>query len=417
MAIFDFFISFLIFLAIVLIAYAIYYVFQGSKQELGPEQLKPILSQPQVVRLENTLLSKEPWSVKSIIKEFNLTKESIKDIGQIQTQPDKKEGLKSYFGYLLEVWNLTLREKEIITFALLQLASIAVGYYLWAQMLRWIPPEVWKSAEHSRHASLPDLILLAWSFVCVGVAALPLSIFSACIGVVYFLRRQGYPSTIAACFRIVLSEVWALWIFQWMDGWITVNQILERLPKKNDRESPAQRALSEALYFAWKLGTIGILPALILGRGLLAACRDSISVVKSKFIEAAKLRVGYSFLCWIVGVTAYVGTIFFFIWGHFIPPGAKIYGFVYTFYFWAGIPLLAAVAIIELFLRPAYIVGSCELYAQYLTEHNNKITLPQPPSKGVSAFVFFAVLCLLIAIVFLYRGPLGINAALSIPYN
>lgn len=404
-------------LALLFLGYTIYYlIVYGSKQTISHEQLQPKLPQPQFVRL-GTPEPKEAWSLQSIIEEFNVTKQSIKDLDQSQVQPEKSEGLKSYFGYLSEVWKLTLREKEIITFAFLQLASIAVGYYLWVQMLHWIPPEVWKTAEHARSASLPDLILLVWSFVCVGVAALPLSIFSACIGAVYFLRRQGYPSTIAACLKIVLPEVWSLWVFQWVDGWITVNQILERLPKKNDRETPAQRALSEALYFAWKLGTIGIMPAVITGRGLVESCRDSISVVKTKFIDAAKLRVGYSFLCWIIGVSAYIGTIFFFFYGHFIPPHAEIYGFVYTFYFWAGVPLLVAVAIIELFLRPAYIVGSCELYAQYLTEHNKNIMLPLPPSKSISAFIFFVILCILVLIVFLYRGPLGINAALSVPYK
>jgi hypothetical protein len=251
----------------------------------------------------------------------------------------------------------------------------------------------------------------------VGIAALPLSIFSACTGVAYFLRRQGYPSTIAACLKIVLRQVWPLWVFQWMDGWITVNQVLERLPKKNNRRTPAQRALSEALYYAWKLGTIGIMPALITGRGLVGSCGESIAVIKAKFINVAKLRIGYSFLCWIVGISAYIGTILFFISFDFIPPGAQIYGHIYTFYFWAGVPLLVAVALIQLLLRPAYIVGSCELYAQYLTENNKTIMLPQPPSKSISAFVFFAILCVLIVVVFICRGPLGINAALSAPYK
>ena len=402
---------------IVMIGYALYHlIIYGSKQTISHEQLQSKLPQPQFVRL-GIPEPKEAWSLKSIAEEFNVAKQGINDIAQSQIQPEKTEGLKSYFCYLVKAWKLTLQEKEIIVFAFLQLASIAIGYYLWVQMLRWIPPEVWRTAEHSRHASLPDLILLAWSFVCVGVAALPLSIFSACIGVVYFLRRQGYPSTIAACLQIVLTEVWPLWIFQWMDGWITVNQILERLPKKNNRETPVQRALSEALYFAWKLGTIGIMPAVITGRGLVESCRDSISVVKTKFIDSAKLRVGYSFLCWIVGISAYIGTILFFMYGHFIPPHAEIYGFIYTFYFWAGAPLLVAVALIVLFLRPAYIIGSCELYAQYLTENNKTVMLPQPPSKSISAFVFFVILCVLVAIVFLYRGPLGINAALSMPYK
>ena len=405
-------------LGVGMVVYALYHlIFYGSKQEISHEQLHPVFPQPQFIRFGAPFEQKQNWSLKSIINEFNLTKQSINNIDQAQAQPEKAEGLKSYFGYLVEVWKLTLSEKEIITFAFLQLASVAMGYYLWVQMLNWIPPEVWKSAEHARHASLPDLILLAWSFVCVGVAALPLGIFSACIGMVYFLRRQGYPSTIASCLKIVLPEAWSLWVFQWMDGWITVNQILKRLPKKNDRESPEQKVLSEALYFAWKLGSIGILPATITGRGLVESCRDSISVVRTKFIDAAKLRVGYSLLCWIVGIAAYIGTILFFIFGHFIPPHAEIYGFVYKFYFWAGIPLLVAVAFIELFLRPAYIVGSCELYAQYLNEQNKNIMLPHPPSKSVSAFVFFTVLCLLLVFIFLYRDSLGISAALSVPYK
>jgi len=406
-----------VFVGVVLIAYAIYYlIVYGSKQTISSQQLQPKLPQPQFVNL-GTPDPRESWSLKSIVKEFNLTKHGIKDINQPQIHPEKKECLKSYFSYLVVAWKLTLREKEIITFALLQLVSIAIGYYLWVQMLGWIPPEVWRTAAQSKHASWPDLILLAWSFVCVGVAALPLSVFSACIGVVYFLRRQGYPSTIAACLKIVLPAVWSLWVFQWMDGWITVNQILERLPKKGGRGSPANIAISEALYFAWKLGTIGIMPAVITGRGLVESCRDSIVIIKTKFIGAAKLRLGYSLLCWIVGISVYIGTIFFFIYGHFIPPHAEIYGFVYTFYFWAGIPVLVAVALIALFLRPAYIVGSCELYAQHLTENNKTIMLPQPPAKSISAFVFFIILCILIGVVFLYRGPLGINAILSVPYK
>jgi hypothetical protein len=404
-------------LGLALIVYAIYcLVVYGSKQEINSQQLQPKASQPQFVDLGSPP-PKDPWSFKSIFREFKDAKQAIQGFSQPQAKPAKGEGLKSYFGYLAQTWKLTLSEKEIITFALLQLVSIAMGYYLWVQMLRWIPPEVWRSVEHAKEASWPDLLLLLWSFVCVGVAALPLSIFSACIGVVYFLRRQGYPSTIAACLKIVLPSIWSLWVFQWIDGWITVNQILERLPKKNRRQNLAARALSEALYFAWKLATIGIMPAIITGRGLVESCRDSVAVVKTKFFDASKLRIGYSFLCWIIGIGAYVGTILFFCWGRFIPPHAEIYGFVYTFYFWAGVPLLVAVALIELLLRPAYIVASCELYAQYLTQNNKKIMLPQPPAKSISAFVFFVALCVLIAVVFIYRGPLGINAALSVPYK
>ena len=104
---------------IVMIGYALYHlIVYGSKQAISHEQLQPKLSQPQFVRL-GTPEPKEAWSLKSIVKEFNFTKQGIKDIDQSQIQPEKAEGLKSYFGYLVKAWKLTLQEKEIITFAFL----------------------------------------------------------------------------------------------------------------------------------------------------------------------------------------------------------------------------------------------------------------------------------------------------------
>jgi hypothetical protein len=311
------------------------------------------------------------------------------------------------------------KEKEIFTFALLQWAVIGAGYYLWVQMLNWIPSEVWKSAEHSNGGSIADIVLLLWSFVCVGIVAYPLSILSSCMGAVHFINRQGRSSSIAECLRIVLPKVWPLWIFTWTDSWITVSQILERLPKKNDRTTPAQRALSEALYFAWKIGTIGILPGLITGRGLVESCRQSIGVVKNKFKDILKLRLGYSALCWVVGISAYVGTIIFFcVFRNLVPLGnEKIYGHVYSFYFWAGIPILVAVGIIQVFLRPIYVISSCHIYSDYLNEKEEKILLPTPPSKSVSALVAFGALLFILAVVFIYRDQLGITKMLSTPYG
>jgi hypothetical protein len=301
---------------------------------------------------------------------------------------------------------------------LLQWTSIAIGYYLWVQMLDWIPPEVWQSAAESDDGSIPDLILFLWSFVCVGVAAFLLSIFSACIGAVHFLNRQGRESTIAGCLKIVGPQALSLWVFQWMDGWITVKQILKRLPKKNDRTTPAERALSEALYYAWKLGTIGILPSLVTGRGLVESCRQSFFVVKNKFENVARLRVGYSVLCWIVGVAAYIGTIFFFIaFPKLMPGGEEIYSHIYTFYFWAAVPILCAVAIVQLFLRPIYLVGSCDIYFDYLEENNQRVMLPSMPSRWVSAVVIFFILVLAVAGVFMFRHEWGIMDMLSTPYG
>jgi len=394
----------------------------GALGFLLAEEKKPILKVVEPEKSAITEVAEMPeegkWSPRSIGKEFDSLKNEINGIEGIDAKPGRGESVKGFFSRINYAFRLTMQEKEIITFALLQWVSIAVGYYLWVQMLDWIPPEVWKSAASSDSCSIADCVLMVWSFVCVGVAAFPLSIFSSCMGAVHFLRRQGKRSTIAGCLKIVLPRVWPLWMFHWIDGWITVNQILKRLPKKNDRTTPAQRALSEALYYAWKIGTIGILPSLVTGRGMVESCKQSVSVVRHKFKEVTALRVGYSSLCWIVGIAAYVGAIFFFMtFSHLVPKGEEIYGGVYTFYFWAAIPILVAVGIVQLFLRPIYIISACDIYSDYLTEKQEKVMLPTPPSKGISALVAFLVLVVVLIAVFLFRDELGITNMLSTPYG
>jgi hypothetical protein len=396
------------------------YLLSTSKEPLwGGHSIEPNVVPEKKAELEEGYPSQESWTMSSIKQEFDQVKDQIYQLDAIQEKPSPGESLKGFLSYVWYSWKLMWKEKEIFTFALLQWAAIGAGYYLWVRMLSWIPPEVWKSTEHSRSGSIADIVLLAWSFVCVGVVAYPLSIFTACMGAVHFINRQGRSSSIAECLKIVLPKVWPLWFFTWTDSWITVNQILKRLPKKNDRTSPAERALSEALYLAWKVGTIGILPGLITGRGLVESCRQSIAVVRNKFKEIMKLRLGYSALCWVVGVSAYIGTIvFFFVFHNLVPHGKEaLYGHVYTFYFWAGIPILIAVSIVQIILRPMYVISACHIYSDYLNEKEEKIMLPRPPSKSKSALVAFCVLLIILAVVFLYRDQLGITKMLSTEYG
>ncbi len=352
------------------------------------------------------------------MSDLDFVKEEIHRLpGLAEQKPKFGSALKFFFVRAGRAIKLIFTEKELITFALLQWVAIGLGYYLWVQMLGWIPEEVWRSTETSRHGSIADIVLLLWSFVIVGIVALPVGVLSACMGAVRFLRSQGRPSTIAACLQIVLPKVRPLWIFHWIDGWITVNQILDRLPKKRDRRTPAEKVLSEALYYAWKLGTIGMLPALLAGRGLIEAGKQSISLVRHKLSDTALLRVGYSSICWVVGIAAYIGTIIFFcVFDNLVPKGSA-YSHVYTFYFWAGVPIVIAVGVIQLFLRPVYILSSCDIYSDYLQERNEPLMLPSPPSRIVISLVTFGVLCLIVAVVILYRYELGIMHMLATPYG
>ena len=350
-----------------------------------------------------------------VLNKIEFIRDEIKDLPGIDEK--SSDGISSFSSRIGYALSLGLKEKEIFFFGLLQWVSIGIAYLLWVQMLDWIPEAVWRSAAESDDGSIADWILLAWSFVCVGVAAFPVGILTGCMGATHFLHKQGRESTVATCLKLVLPPSWSLWSFHWIDGWITVNQILERLPKKNDRTTSSERAINEALYYAWKLGISGVMPSIVTGNNLIQSGKNSVVFVKDNFLEVAKLRAGYSALCWIVGIGAYVGTIFLFIILDIVPKGDEVYGYIYNFYFWAAVPILIAVAIIMLFLRPIYVLSLCDLYSDYLDRKGTNVTLPESPPKSVSAIVAFGCVCVIMAVVYLYRNEIGIVDMLSIPYG
>lgn len=350
-----------------------------------------------------------------VLNKIAFVRNEIKDIPDIDKKPSGSLGsFTSRIGYAL---SLGFKEKEIFIFGLLQWVAIGLGYLLWVQMLDWIPEDVWRSAAETDGSSTADWILLAWSFICVGIVAFPVGILTGCMGATHFLHKQGRESTIASCMKLVLPQSWPLWSFHWIDGWITVSQILDRLPRTNDRRTAAQRALDEALYYAWKLGVSGVLPSIITGNGLIQSGKNSVSFVKNNFIEVAKLRAGYSALCWVVGIGAYIGCIVLFIVVDIVPKDDEIYGHIYTFYFWAAVPILVATGIVMLFLRPIYVLAMCDLYSDHLNETGVEPSLPENPPKSISALVAFGCICLIVGVIYLYRVELGIVEMLSIPYS
>ncbi len=327
-------------------------------------------------------------------------------------KPTKMESLSYFDICIVYSFKLIFKEKEIITFAILQLVCIALGYYIWVQMLDWIPEEVWENAKNSDSVSIYDLILWLWSFLCVGLTTYPLGLLTACMGAAHFLHEIGEESTIAKCFRIVLPKAWPIWIFSWLDGWWTVKMIFERLPKKRDRVPLFQKIINEGIYQAWKLASLGFLPALIIGRGVIESCKDSLGVLKTHFKTMFQLRSAYSLVCWIFGIASYVGTIFM---APYIFSRMSSDNDVYTFYTVIIFPMLVSLFFIMVIFRPIYILSACRIYSSYVRENNIQIKLPSV-SKFSSTIVVFLVLGMIIGTVFLYRDVLGLTTLLSISY-
>ncbi len=312
----------------------------------------------------------------------------------------------SFFTSIAASLRFIFTEKENIVFALLQWATIALVYFIWTQGLSWIPEEIWKNDTENTAA---NLILLVWSLACVGLAAFPLGILTACMNASCLLRFQNKESTFTDCMKAAFSRAGTLWIFSWIDGWWTVKRILERLPKKNDRTLRSVKIEREIIYQLWKMISLGFIPALLYGRSFKDACKDSLFLLKKRFLPLIKLRLGYSFVCWIVGIGCYAGTVLFFCYMDKMPDEYDIY----SWYFYAGLPLILALLIIIILFRPLYIISACRIYINYACDEGITPNLPQRTSAFTNILVIFLCFAAIIGVVLLFHQQLGIDSFIT----
>ena len=336
---------------------------------------------------------------KEIIEELKTLKNQSSSVTKKKIHPGKIESIGGFFNNGAVSLRFIFQEKENIVFALLQLVVIGIMYFLWAKSLSFIPEEYWHDENMD---DLVSFIVLLWSFVLVGIATFPLGILTACMCASYLLHFEGKESTVAECLKIVLPKSWSLWIFSWFDGWWTVWRIMERLPKKNDRTPLAVKLVHEAAYQAWKLASLGVMPSLLSGANLAQASKNSLSLLSGKFSMLAKLRIGYSVVCWIFAVGAYVSMFFLVRYLYDVPQFTALLRTVGGFYLFAGIPTIVALVFIMLIFRPIYIISACRIYAFYAREKQMPILLPEPMPKTLSAFVFFVALSIIVFVAWKY---------------
>lgn len=309
----------------------------------------------------------------------------------------------SFFTSIAASMRFIFTEKENIVFALLQWATIALVYFIWTQGLSCIPEEIWKNDTGNTAA---NLILLVWSLACVGLAAFPLGILTACMNASCLLRFQNKESTFTDCMKAAFGRAGTLWIFSWIDGWWTVKRIMERLPKKNDHTLRSVKIEREIIYQLWKMISLGFIPALLYGRSFNDACKDSLFLLKKRFLPLIKLRLGYSFICWIVGIGCYISIALFFAYMDKMPDEYDIY----SWYFYAGFPLILALLIIMILFRPLYIISACRIYINYACDEGIKPNLPQRTSAFINILVIFICLAVIVGVAMLYHQELGIDA-------
>ena len=360
-------------------------------------------------------IKKDDFSINLFRKRLKKLNNEVYELTNSIEKPNSFHSIGSIFSRIGKAFQLIFKEPEIILFSLLQVLAICMAYLLWIQLLAWIPEEVWKSTEHSDSGSVADYILIVWSFVCVGLVSLPIGFFTACMGAAHILSRHGKESTIGRCFKFIFPKIWPIWIFSWIDGWITVNRIVDRIPSKNNKKTPMQKTFSEAMYYAWKVGTAGILPSLITSKNTWQACKNSFGFLKHKTKDILLLRSGYSAVSWIVGILAYIGAVY--TMNLLDINQDEIHSKVYDIYLYMAFPIFIAVGFLQIFIRPFYILSLFDLYLDYMIETQQKIVAPKRQALAQMAIWTFTLLVILVIFLFLFREEWGIMKMLATPYG
>lgn len=359
----------------------------------------------------------------NIRQDFNEVRDQATDfLKRNDLRPNYRYFLASFgdfFSNIPVVGRLIAREPEILLFAAVQWLVIWLAYLAWTQMLYWIPDSVWHSIEaQSAHhhgatsgEALINVALLAWSFVVVVAAAFPIGLLSAAMVSVHDLRNSGQTSTLGKSLALAERHLGRIWLFSALDNWITVNTILDRLPSKDHH----RKAGSELIYYAWKLATMGVVPSLVADRGYVDAGRDSLKLLTSQPGRALGLRFGYSAVCWIVGIAAYVATIVFL-------PRTRLdihaaHG-IFKFYFWAAWPISVAVGVVCVVVRPFFLLSVAKFYTDVFDVRDEiRDDMAQMTSEGQRGLSWttwtFVLMVAVIVVTVCFQDRIGMSGFIS----
>lgn len=313
-------------------------------------------------------------------QEIKEVQQQLADLPQRSMVPSG--GVRTFLAATASAVKLSVAEKEVWFFAFMQWISIGLVYMLWLQGFQLIPASMWEqAASEGGTAWQVHAVILVWGLLCIALASIPVGFFTGCMGAVHFLVRQNQESTIANCMKVSMQRAAPLSAFHFIDGCITVRQLLSRA----DTEGEGDTVASEALYYTWKLAVAGMLPAILTGHGR-QVVSNAVAFVRGNLSQVLLLRGGYSALCWILGVTTFASSV---AYGRsldisFADGAAQA---LYAAYSAAGVPALAGVAILMLFLRPIYVLSMCELFSRDLEARQLTTRLPPPQTAGLNASV------------------------------
>lgn len=278
-----------------------------------------------------------------------------------ETVPWWGTALRGFGSQMLRALRLLWEEPEIAVFAAGQWVAAALAYALWSwgNELVLLPSEFWW---------LQDVLDFLWASACLALALWPIGFFTACIGAVHFLRMEGAPSTMRACMQRAQPRTGALWTLACVDAALHAIQVLARIP--HGRYWTAERFIErEALHYAWKVGTIGMLPALLAERSLRQAADEAVALARARLPEAMLLRSGYNVAGRLITFASLAASAI--AYWQLRARAVALPDFA-SGLFWLWAPVIGAIGVVHLLIRPVYVIASSELYHGYRAQGDAK---------------------------------------------
>lgn len=345
------------------------------------------------------------------IADFKKLCHEVERSGVHRQKPPRAGSVFRFFGYLLYSWKLMFIEKEIIVFSLLQWIAVALGVYLFTYMIG--RPELlplWQQLEQGNKAAEAALgtIMTVWGMICIGLVALPFSIFSSCIAAVHLIHyHEDRSSTVAECLRIVLPRAWALWGFVWFDLYLTV--------MKPHRGRGWKSWALEGLYQAWKIAAMCIHMNILTGRNWQDTYNNTLGMTKTQGWELLRIRIGYSFVTFTLYIGVFIAACFFArdLYPYFFAADQEQRTMMQAWMFIATIGVFW-LGLVKVLVRPAYMIAISDIFADYVYSKNEAVLPSEPVPVAVSVFVAFAVFGAAVYTGYLYREPLGLTKWLGI---
>lgn len=301
-------------------------------------------------------------------KEFAVFRNNLAQVKDINQRPQITIAIIWFWKRAKLSIKFIFTEKEALFLLCIQWVVIVLTYLLWVQIIAIIPEELWGNTDWSSQKNTLIVILLWWSFLCIWIASFIIGILSSCVWVLYLLKKRTWSSDLYTSFTVVLPHSLLIWIFSWIDGWWTMRRIAQRISRFS-RKRPGSflsNVMKEVTYYAWKVGTIWILPALATGKTVWSAIKTSLSLVNVCRTDVIITRAWYSIMCWVVWTAGFIWFIYMFNYVGIINDASSDVENMYSFYMYATIPISISVGIVLLLLRPIYIISSFAIYENFL---------------------------------------------------